>query len=388
MEAHLLARLVATLTMVFTSAASAQLPPTLVRLEPGTCPTCTVTLEKVAVIGKATDAELLPEYGRLTALADGGYVFAAGTGSTPILRYDRNGKYLGAVGRIGDGPGEYRSTQSVVRARGDSLSVMGGRRIATISLSNGRGRSEPVPPKIEGFFHVVLPDGRVIVNASAQEQATFALLSPTSTLISRFGPLPPKVVLPYQGGRTITDPYATWVSMAVSPSGAVWAGVMHYAHRRQKIAATGAVLVDIARKPSWHSAYTYADIDEKMYRLGELRVPRLSTMTGLGIDPGGLLVTMSRVADAKWKADPKAPPPHPPGGEYPVEKLVPTGGIDRYVDTILEVYREADGAFLGSWRSDAVLGSMMSNGLISLKVEDADGVVSYTVYRVKVTGAK
>ncbi len=31
---------------------------------------------------------------------------------------------------------------------------------------------------------------------------------------------------------------------------------------------------------------------------------------------------------------------------------------------------------------------MMSNGLISLKVEDADGVVSYTVYRVKVTGAK
>jgi|CXWL01.1.fsa_nt_gi hypothetical protein len=384
----MLIRLTAVALAMLTSSAAAQRPPTLTRLEAGSCPGCTVTLEKLAVIGKATDAELLPEYGRLTALADGGYVFAGGSGSTPILRYDRTGKYLGTVGRIGDGPGEYRSAQSVVRARGDSLSVMGGRRIATISLVSGRGRSEPVPPKIEGFFHVVLPDGRVIVNSSAQEQATFALLSPTSTLISRFGPLPPKVVLPNQGGRTITDSYATWVSMAVSPSGAVWTGLLHYAHRRQKVAPTGAVLVDIARKPSWHSPYTYADIDEKMYRLGELRTPRSSTMTGLGIDPAGFLVTMSRVADANWKADPKAPPPHPPGVEYPVEQLVPTGGIDRYVDTILEVYREADGAFLGSWRSDAVLGSMMSNGLISLKTEDADGVESYTIYRVKVSGAK
>lgn len=82
------------------------------------------------------------------------------------------------------------------------------------------------------------------------------------------------------------------------------------------------------------------------------------------------------------------PPPHPPGGEYPVEKLEPTGGIDRYVDSVLELYRESDGTFLGAWRSDMLLGQLMPNGLLYQKAEDADGVVSYTVYRVKVTGAR
>lgn len=379
-------RLTAIALAMLTSSATAQQPPTLTRLEPGTCPGCTISLEKVAVIGKATDAELLPEFGRLIPLADGGFAAAGGDGSTLMLRYDATGRYLGTIGRLGDGPGEYRSAQSVVRARGDSLSIMGRRRITTISLATGKGRTEP--SNLQNFYHTVLGDGRVVVNSMAEKEPMFALLAPGSTVLSRFGPVPPPVVLPRQGGRTIGDPYATWVALVPSPTSGIWTAAVYYSHHLQKLTVDGAVVKDIRRSPRWFAPYSYDAIDEKIYRLGELRTPRPSTMNGIGIDAMGNLLTLSRVADAKWKADPNVPPPHPPGGEYPVEKLEPTGGIDRYVDSVLELYREADGTFLGSWRSDTLLGQMMPNGLLYLKHQDADGVVSYTVYRVKVTGAR
>jgi len=382
-----LVRLIALAIVCFVAPVAAQGVPALTRLEPGTCPTCTLTLEKLAVVGSASDPELLPDFVRLLQLPDGGYIVAP-TAREPgqLLRYDRSGKYVGTLGKLGDGPGEYRSIHSMVFARGDSLSLMGQRRITTISLATGRGRSEPVT--LESFFHLVLADGRAVINVMAQKEPMFALLTPTSQLSSRFGPMPPMVVLPRQNGRTIGDPYATWVAMAPSPSGGFWAGAIYYGHRLQKLAPSGQVLFETARKPSWFPTFVYADIDEKLYRLGELRTPRPTIMSAVGVTPTGQVITLSRVADAKWKADPKAPPPKPPGGEYPVENLVPTGGIDRYVDSVLELYREADGAFLGSWRSDALLGQMTPNGLIYLKGEDGDGVVSYTVYRVRVTGAK
>jgi hypothetical protein len=382
-----LLRLIALAIACLAAPVAAQGVPALTRLEPGSCPTCTVSLEKVAVVGSASDAELLSEYNRLLQLPDGGYLVAPTSGEVEqLLRYDRAGKYLGTVGKLGDGPGEYRSIQSMVFARGDSVSLMGGRRITTISVATGRGRSEPVT--LEAFYHQVLSDGRVIVNSMAQKEPQFALLTATSQVSNRFGPEPPMVVLPRQNGRTIGDSYGTSVAMAPSPSGGFWAGASYYGHRLQKLTPTGQVLFDTARKPTWFAPYAYADISERLYRLGELRTPRPTIMNAVGVTPTGQVITLSRVADAKWKADPKAPPPNPPGGEYPVERLVPTGGIDRYVDSVLELYRESDGVFLGSWRSDTVLGQMTPNGMIYLKGEDADGVVSYTVYRVKITGGR
>jgi hypothetical protein len=365
----------------------AQGAPALMRLEPGACPKCSVALERLAVLGSESDKELLPDYVRLLPLPAGGYLVApTGREVGQLLRYDHAGMYLGTLGRLGDGPGEYRRVQSMVAARGDSVSLMGGRRITTISTVTGRGRSEPVT--LEAFYHLVLGDGRVVVNAMAQKEPMYALLSPESQITSRFGPVAPMVVLPGQNGRTIGDPYATWVAMAPSPSGGFWAGAVYYGHRLQKVMPTGQVSINIQRKPAWFAPFAYADIDDKLYRLGELRTPRPTILNAVGVTSTGHVLTLARTADAKWKADPKAPAPRPPGGEYPVENLVPTGGIDRYVDSVLEVYRETDGVFLGSWRSDTLLGQMTPNGLIYVKGEDADGIVSYTVYRVRVTDAK
>lgn len=380
-------RLTAVLLLMLPTPVFAQAPAALTRIEAGACPKCTVTLEKLAVLGKETDAELIPEYARLLALRDGSYAVAPTSGErAPILRYDRTGRYLGTIGRMGDGPGEYRSIASIAAARADSISLLGRRRLTTMSVASGRGRSEPIG--VEAFFHTVLTDGRVVVNSQAQKEPMFGLLLPAATTATRFGPVPPPLVLPRQGGRTIDDTYATLVAVAPSPSGGFWAGSMYYRHRLQKLMANGTVVRDIQRSPTWFSPFTYAEIDEKMYRLGELRTPRPTVMVGLGVTPTGEVLAVYRVADATWRADPKAPPPHPVGMEYPVEKLVPTGGIGRYVDGVLEAYDETDGSFLGSWRSDALLGQVTPDGLLYVRSEDGDGVVSFTVYRVTVTRAK
>ncbi len=102
--------------MLATSAA-AQSPPTLVRLEPGTCPTCTVALEKVAVIGRATDKELAPEHANAVMLADGGFAVSDNMAKQPILRYDAAGRLLGAIGTSGTAPVSTVAS-SPFRARG------------------------------------------------------------------------------------------------------------------------------------------------------------------------------------------------------------------------------------------------------------------------------
>ena len=53
-------------------------------------------------------------------LSDGTLVIANG-GSRELLRYDIYGKYIGATGGEGDGPGEFRALNWVGRMRGDSL---------------------------------------------------------------------------------------------------------------------------------------------------------------------------------------------------------------------------------------------------------------------------
>ena len=381
-------RFAGALTLVLASVAAGQRPPTLARLEAGTCPTCSVALELIATIGKSTDAELIGDYGRLTSLSDGSFVVATLPSSVPLLRYDRRGAFIGTLGTLGDGPGEFRWPQSVVRARGDSISIMGQRRITTISTVSGRGRSEPVPASLDGFYHAVLGDGTVIVNIDAQHQLAFALLTPGSSLKKQFGPKQPLLVLPNQNGRTIGDDYSNMVTLAPSLAGGIWVASLWYDHHLQRLSGDGAVLADVRRHPAWFQPYTYADISEKIYRLGELRTPRPPKILALGVDSVGHVFVVSRVADAHWKKDPNAPPPPPPGVEYPVQKLEPTGGIDRYVDGILEVYDEKSGVFLGSWRSDSPLGSLTQNGLLYTQAQDSDGITTIKVYRLRVIGAK
>jgi hypothetical protein len=81
-------------------------------------------------------------------------------------------------------------------------------RLSTISVKSGRGRSDPLPQGTQSFEHVVLTDGRALLNITSPGEPRFSLLTPNAQLATRFGPLPVEIVMPNQGGRVIGDPYS------------------------------------------------------------------------------------------------------------------------------------------------------------------------------------
>ncbi len=368
-------------------ALSAQAVPRFTPLESGACHSCVITVQQLATVGHADDADLIEDYDGLHSTPRGGYVVSSIMGKHAILHYDSAGRCLGKLGKLGDGPGEYPGyIQSIADGPGDSITIVSPGRIVTLSTTTGAGRSARSPTEVGGFQTVVLPDHALFINVETVNQPAFAVLQANGTLRGKFGPHQPPLVLTRQNGRTIPDEYATMDVMARSPSRGVWVASRYYTHHVQHLAADGSTIVDITRRPAWYQPYVFDDIDERLDRLGPARTAVPALTIGLGVDRAGHVLVLSRVADAHWKPDPNAPPPPKPGVEVPVDNRIPTGGMDRYVDGILEVYDDATGKFLGSWRSDITPSGLLPNGLIYIRDQDADGIISFRVYRVMVKG--
>ncbi len=374
------------ISLAVAASMAAQGVPRFEPLERGACDACIIALQQVATVGRADDAELIDDYGTLHAVP-GGFVVQNIMAKTPLLHYDSSGRYLGFLGRLGGGPGEYpQYVQAIISGPGDSTTIIGPGHLAVISVTTGRGRSGPLPVAITGFNGAVLANRSLMLNLNEDGNPAFALLDPAGHLVRTFGDTQPMVVLPHQHGRAIRDVNATVYFVTASRDGGAWIAARYYRHHMEHLSRQGTAVTSSTRRPAWFPPYAYADIDENLYRLGESRAPRPTQAVGMARDGAGNVMVLYRAADAHWKPDPNAPPPPRPGIEYPADKRVPTGGVDRYVDGILEVYDDTTGRFLGSWRSDVAPTGLLPNGLIYTRNQDADGIISYWVYRVKVTG--
>jgi hypothetical protein len=92
---------------------------------PAVDPDQTWTVDSTLVSVGAADGPVGQQLDRVTAavrLSDGTLIIANG-GSRQLLRYDARGVYLGATGRQGEGPGEFRALGWVGRMRADSLAT-------------------------------------------------------------------------------------------------------------------------------------------------------------------------------------------------------------------------------------------------------------------------
>lgn len=370
------------LTIAAPLALSAQIQPTLpafTRMEPGACRSCVVRLTPVAIVGSATDKELLREGDRLLALRDGGFVAWGGDG--PLLRYDAKGRYVGTLGRTGEGPGEYESVRSATLARGDSVAIFGYGRLTIISATTGRGRTTRSPGAIQAFRLRMLPSGDALIQHYAGAPGPFVVVAPDGTVRKSFGPPAGQVTLP--GNRQMPDYDAQQYLIATAPSGGFWAASINYRYGLQRWSTSGAVLQTIRRVPSWWPTHDFAAL--RRYQTATAGNARpLPYALGLWVDRRDRLLMMTRVADANWKPDPKAPKPRESEREGPYVPWEPTGGYSRYFDTVLDIYDGTSGELLGSWRNDDFLGEPIGQDLIAVRREASDGVLSYHVWRLVV----
>ena len=374
-----------TLILALPSVVAAQgkpAPPTLVRTEPGSCARCTMTLSYVATVGSMNDKELINDEGALLALPSGEFLV---WGEGPILRYAADGRFLGTLGRIGDGPGEYRGQKSVVAARGDSVSIFSYGRVTTIAVSTGRGRSAQAAKPLSAFRHLALANGDVLVQNYYAPTLPFVVLAANAALKLTFGP--PATVVDFGNGGQGPDYDSQQYLVAPATGDGFWAAPQFYRYGLQRWSASGEKLQTIARTPSWFPTHDYTALAEARRR-GAGVTPPLPFALALWSDSGRLFL-LARAADAKWKADPNSPKVAKipaGGGERQAAPWVPTGGLGRYFDGVIDVYDSTAGSFLGSWRADAWISAAIGNGMLATRVESADGVVSFHVWRVVFTG--
>lgn len=126
------------------------------------CKHCRIVFGKDSVVigdeehtpGKYTSALARDAQGRYYVLQDN---------EVPWV-YDRNGRFLSAFGRLGDGPGEYRSPYLVGFGPGDSVVVLDERlrRMSFLTPANRFVRSAPAPSWTSAI--VWLKSGEIVVS--------------------------------------------------------------------------------------------------------------------------------------------------------------------------------------------------------------------------------
>jgi hypothetical protein len=83
-----------------------------------TCPSCTLKLEPVAVLGSKTDSFLFRDFPTIEQDSRGMYY---ALDDQRILAFDKQGRFLGEVGKKGGGPGEFGRVLDMHAGTADSL---------------------------------------------------------------------------------------------------------------------------------------------------------------------------------------------------------------------------------------------------------------------------
>ena len=143
-------------------------------------------------------------------LSDKTLVIANG-GSTQLLRYDREGRFLGASGGEGDGPGEFRAIEWLGRIRGDSLMTWdrGLNRLTVFTPAAVPARDykpalaeNPMSVVVKGSFtdaRLLMARGSSFIPADGvvgvqRQPITARLIDSAGSEIRAFGPFPGETV--------------------------------------------------------------------------------------------------------------------------------------------------------------------------------------------------
>lgn len=338
-----------------------------------TPPTTTITVETVVTLGGETDPSdraALPAAVR--ALESGGYVVSvepSSSGREGLPRvYGADGRFQLSVGRLGEGPGEYRTPIVWSTLPGDSLVVTDEMRsAATIVDAQGNlVRRLAVPAGIRQLIvssdHVLI--GNAPYNHQGNESAPLMRLDSAGNLVASFGG-------DSAGCGRLCGVLGTR-RLVADADGGVWAAHQAKAYVLEHYDRAGRRTKQFRLSPEW-----FAPMDSFPPRRGD-QTP-MSMVHGLSLDADGRLWIMGSTADSAWEEGLGDPRPGERGSYRPVIDLA------RYRDGVLEVRDTATGALLASRRfPDSPVLLPAGPGLIAQATTDEDGWFSIAIRRVSI----
>ncbi len=318
------------------------------------CATCRIVREKVASLGSANDSVLIR-----SAHAGGdsrGRFFVPGASNNFIV-FDAAGRFVTAIGRAGQGPGEFPADiGGVMVGPGDTLYAFDLRRnvhIFTPALKFVRTLKLPTRYDRNG---AVLSDGRILLQGRVSTPealgSPYHLFATDGRVLASFGPNQ-SVVRP---GEIPTSGSPRPPILRRDQSGIWTSELPGYEYDITSWRFSGGRVVSVqVGDAKWMAAHG------------------LGSANPVHEDPEGRLWVQVYVDDPKYKADPK------PLTAFPV--------LSQRLDNIIDVFDTQTWTLLASARFDEHLHPLGNTGLMYSVREDKDGIMTLDVWRLRLTQA-
>ena len=334
----------------------------------------TIRIERVMTLQGAGDSARFAAYPyAVRRLASGALVVSPepynGRGDVLPRRFDAAGRFQSTIGRIGDGPGEFREPVAWGELGGDSLLVADVtlRRASVFGTDGSVARTFPLP--VGARTVLVGSDRSLVANVpSGTSGGTWAPL----TRIDREG----KVAASFGGDSTGCGRLCGLVGvrlLAADADGAVWAARQLEDFVLERYDREG------RRTRSLHiAADWFPSLDSFPPAPGD-RFP-FSIINSIALDSAGRLWIAGSTADPDWESSLGPARPGEGGTTYR-----PVADVNRYRDGILDIRDTTTGALIAQHRfTDSPILLLVEPGLLAQVRTDDDGWHVIDILRVSV----
>ena len=339
------------------------------------CSTCSLTVSAVVELGDREGPGIVAQLNAPHALArvvrsdDGDYYVPGHLGDGRLLRFSGDGVFQEAIGRRGEGPGEY-DLPVLVGGSADDLTILDVLSPRLTTIRGGEVATWRLPFRFDGLD--VFPDGRHVYNALSPEPDRIGhplhVYDPASRRITSS--------LGDEGFRAARmDPGIVEVRrrVAVAADGNIWAARSNR-YRIDKWSPDGDHIARIERDALWFRPWgKWPGVDYEVRP-----APAVAGVRDWG---NGLLMVVVRLADANWR--PIAPTLEP----VPGHKTIPFSQRDELYDTVIEILDTRSGTVLARTRVDEpVVGLVGTDGFCTYAEHSDLGESKYVVWSVGLSG--
>jgi len=326
------------------------------------CPDCEISLVPSTVIYDESGQAGLGGYPlSITRASDGSVVLVSR--EFAALKFDSSGAFAGAIGRPGQGPGEYLGIRTVT-SEGDHIftyDVSLARR--TKWTLEGTYVSSHRIPGVPFDDPVHLDGGDFILSTPLQRAETIGLplhrFTPDGEWITSFGP--EAAVQGDDDLRRLTR------LLAPAPDGTFWAS-HRYDYVLEQYSPLGEPLRAVRRRPGWFPRQS--EIRPVSWDAGPEPMIR-----SIRVDERGLVWVVATIAGEDWRSGIPAGVPESQQPEAPLD-------YDELFDSIIEVIDPIEGTLVMSKSVGSYVIGFLDDQHIAVYKEDAVGIPIIEVFTV------
>lgn len=341
--------------------------PLLVPSKPS-CQGCEITLTRLTRLGDRDGEGSFASRPYVVTRDSRGrfYVVTPETSEEPPFVFASNGHFLRRLGRVGDGPGEYRNPTSVMVWR-DSVYVLDRQngRMTVLSPTWKYVRSFNAPPNASGA--AVFESGRFAINARVRDADRIGyphhLFDQAGNYLHPFG---------YRNERI--DPRnntVDWWWLTTTLHDNVCGIPYTQRYLIELYDANGNTVRSLRREADWYQPF------DDPWNITPERAP-YPMMFGCWVDSTGLVWVIGNVADRHWASG--------LGGARPAEgqagMIYELKDWQKLYDGFIEVIDPVRGLVVAYERFDQMINLVIGSGMVGGVREDSDGRVFLEVLQV------